>query len=158
MLLLPVLFCRVSQAWNPHLLQLSPGTWSLWQSHASVHLLWSLCWCHWCIVCHQLGLLDTDLHALGNGGFVETSHMTNFASSSSCHAKPLMSSAKWRLVIVLPPVLTVPWWLSKASAMILSRNMLKRVGESRHSYWTPAVLRNQSPMLLLKRTALVALS
>ena len=42
--------------------------------------------------------------------------------------------------------------------MILSRNMLKRVGESRHSCRTPTVVRNKSPMLLLKRTALVALS
>ena len=40
--------------------------------------------------------------------------------------------------------------------MILSRNMLKRVGESRHPCQTPAVVRNQSPMLLLKRMALVA--
>ena len=24
------------------------------------------------VVCHQLGLLDTDLHALGCGGFVKT--------------------------------------------------------------------------------------
>ena len=35
--------------------------------------------------------------------------------------------------------------------------MLKRVGESRHPCQTPTVVRNQSPMLLLKRTALVAL-
>ena len=43
--------------------------------------------------------------------------------------------------------------------MILSRNMLKRVGESRHPCRTPTVVQNQSPMLLLlKRTALVALS
>ena len=41
MLLLSVLSWRVSQAG-------SPGSWSLWQSQASVHLLWSLCWCHWC--------------------------------------------------------------------------------------------------------------
>ena len=41
--------------------------------------------------------------------------------------------------------------------MILSRNMLKRVGESRHPCRTQTVIRNQSPMLLLKRTALVAL-
>ena len=41
--------------------------------------------------------------------------------------------------------------------MILSRKMLKRVGESRHPCRTPAVVRNQSPMLLLRRTALVAL-
>ena len=42
--------------------------------------------------------------------------------------------------------------------MILSRNMLKRVGESRHPCQTPTVVKNQSPMLLLKRTALVVLS
>ena len=47
-------------------------------------------------VCHQLGLLGTDLHAVGCGGFVKTP------------AKPSMSSAKRRLVIVLPPMLTVP--------------------------------------------------
>ena len=41
--------------------------------------------------------------------------------------------------------------------MILSRNMLKRVGESRHLCRTATVVRNQSAMLLLKRTALVAL-
>ena len=35
--------------------------------------------------------------------------------------------------------------------------MLKRVGESRHPCRTPTVVRNQSPKLLLKRTALVAL-
>ena len=35
--------------------------------------------------------------------------------------------------------------------MILSRNMLKRVGESRHPCRTPAVVQNQSPMLLFKR-------
>ena len=31
-----------SRAWNPHQLQLSPGSWSLWQSQASVYLFWSL--------------------------------------------------------------------------------------------------------------------
>ena len=53
-----------------------------------------------------------------------------------------MSSAKRRLVIVLHPILTVPLWSSKASAMILSRNMLKRMAESRHPCRTPTVLRN----------------
>ena len=42
--------------------------------------------------------------------------------------------------------------------MILSRNTLKRVGESRHPCQTPTVIKNQSHMLLLKRIALVALS
>ena len=36
--------------------------------------------------------------------------------------------------------------------------MLKRVDESRHPCRTPTVVQNQSPVLLLKRTALVALS
>ena len=36
--------------------------------------------------------------------------------------------------------------------------MLKRVGASRHPCRTPTVVWNQSLMLLLKRTALVALS
>ena len=58
------------------------------------------------VVCHQLGLLGTDLHAVGCRGFVET--LTNFASSSSSPAEPLMSLAKQRLVIVLPPMLKVP--------------------------------------------------
>ena len=74
---------------------------------------------------------------------------TNFASSSSSPAKLSMSSAKWRFVIVLPRILTVPSWPSQASVMILSRNMLKRVGESRHPCRTPTVVRNQSPMLVI---------
>ena len=45
-----------------------------------------------------------------------------------------------------------------ASVMILSRNMLKRMGESRHPCPTPTVVQNLSSMLLLNRTALVALS
>ena len=39
--------------------------------------------------------------------------------------------------------------------MILSGNILKRVGESRHPCQTPTVLWNQSSMLLLKMTALI---
>ena len=42
--------------------------------------------------------------------------------------------------------------------MILSRIKLKSVGKSRHPCLTPTVVGNQSPMLLLKRTALAALS
>ena len=56
------------------------------------------------VICHQLGLLGTDHHVIGCGGFVKT----HFASSSSSPAKLSMSSAKQRLVIVLPPMLTVP--------------------------------------------------
>ena len=42
--------------------------------------------------------------------------------------------------------------------MILSRKMLKRVGESRHPCRTPSVVLNHSPVLLLNKTALWALS
>ena len=153
MLLSSVLSWRVSQAWNPRQIQLSPATWSLWLSRASVRLLWSLCWCHWC--CHQLGLLGTDLHAVGCGGFVETHN--RFASSSSSPARPSMSSTKRKLVIVQPPMLTVPSWSSKATVMILSRNVLKRMGESRYPRWTPTVVRNQSHMLTFVSNVLCVL-
>ena len=83
---------------------------------------------------------------------------TKLTSSCSSPAKPSMSSAKRRLLIVLPPMLTVPWWFSKALVTILSRKMLKSVGDSRHPCRTPTVVRNQYSMLLLKITALVALS
>ena len=43
-------------------------------------------------------------------------------------------------MIVLPQMLTVPSRSSKASVMILSRNMLKRVGEKRHPCRPPPVI------------------
>ena len=49
-------------------------------------------------------------------------------------------------------------WSSSASHMILSRKMLKRVGDSRHPCRTPTVVLNHSPVLPLNRTALWALS
>ena len=55
-------------------------------------------------------------------------------------------------------MLTLPSWSSKASHMILSRKMLKSVGESRHPCRTPTVVLNHSPVLPLNRTALWALS
>ena len=71
---------------------------------------------------------------------------------------PPMSSAKQKLVISGPPMLTLPSWSSKASHMILSRKMLKRVVESRHPCQIPTVVLNHSPELPLNRTALGALS
>ena len=59
-----------------------------------------------------------------------------------------MLSAKRKFVIVLPPILIVPSWSSSESAIILSKKMLKRVGESRHPWRTPVVVWNHSPMLL----------
>ena len=50
MLLSSVLSWRVSLARNPRQLQLSPGTWSLWPSQASVHLHWSSSWSQWCFL------------------------------------------------------------------------------------------------------------
>ena len=55
------------------------------------------------VVCHEHDLLGIDLYAVD----ALSKRSTNFASSSS-PAKPSMSSAKRRLVIVLPPILTVP--------------------------------------------------
>ena len=71
-------------------------------------------------------------------------HLNSFASSSSSPAKPLTSSAKQRLMFVLPPMLSASWWPSHsyASVMILSRNMLKWLGENRHPYQTLTVVQN----------------
>ena len=69
-----------------------------------------------------------------------------------------MSSAKLKLVMSRPPMLTLPSRSSKASHMILSRKMLKKVGESRHPCQAPTVVLNHSSVLPLNRTALWALS
>ena len=53
-----------------------------------------------------------------------------------------------KFVLVLPPILIVPSWSSSASAIILSKKMLKRVGESRHPWHTPIVVGNHFPMVL----------
>ena len=74
---------------------------------------------------------------------------------SSCTT---MSSAKWKLVMSRPPMLTLPLWSFKASHMFLSRKMLKRAGESRYPCRTPTVVLNHSPVPPLNRTALLALS
>ena len=57
-----------------------------------------------------------------------------------------MLLAKRKFVIVLPPILTVPSWSSSASAIILSKKMLKRVGHKLGH--TPTVVRIHSLMLL----------
>ena len=73
---------------------------------------------------------------------------TNLTSSCSCPARPSMSSAKRKFVIVLPPILTVPSWSSSAAAIIPSKKMLKRVGESRHPWRTPIVEWTQQNWIL----------
>ena len=76
---------------------------------------------------HESGPLTNQLSWLPSYPFPSYSHVnepltkalsrrsTKFASSSSFPAKPSMSSAKQRLVIVLPATLTVPLWSSKVS-------------------------------------------
>ena len=83
---------------------------------------------------------------------------TRTPTSSSSSAFTTMSSAKRKLVISRPPILTLPSWSSSASYMFLSRKILKRVGESRDPCRTPTVVLNHSPVLPLNRTALWALS
>ena len=65
-----------------------------------------------------------------------------------------MSLAKRKLVIVLPPMLTVPWF-SSASVIILSTKMLKRVGESKNPCLTPTVVLIQSSIIHLKYFAIL---
>ena len=78
-----------------------------------------------------------------------SSWLTNLNSSSSFRERASMPSAKRKFVIVLPPMLTDPSWSSKASVMILSSKMLKRVGESRHPCLNPAVVLNHSPTVMM---------
>ena len=70
MLLLSVLSWRVSRAWNPHQLQLIPVL-EACDSLKLLSIYFDLCVDAAGVVCHQLGLLRTDLHAVGCGGFVE---------------------------------------------------------------------------------------
>ena len=71
---------------------------------------------------------------------------TSSVSSSSSPVIPSMSSAKRRFVILRPPMLMVPLKFSRACVMISSRNMLKRVGESRHPWRTPTYVRGLYPI------------
>ena len=66
------------------------------------------------VVCHQLGLLSTDLHA------PLSRRSTKFASSSSSPAKPSMSSAKWRLVM----------YITHATLLIKTGITFQEVGET----------------------------
>ena len=83
---------------------------------------------------------------------------TRTPASSSSSTFTTMLSAKQKLVISRPPMLTLPSWSSNASHMILSRKILKSVGQSRDPCRTPTVVRNHSPVLPLNRTALWVLS
>ena len=90
------------------------------------------------------------LICMPNAVEVLSGRSTKPASSSSLPARPSMSSAKRKFVIFLPPMLTVPSWSFSASVIILSKKMLKRVGESTQPCLTLTMVLNQSPMLLLR--------
>ena len=99
-----------------------------------------------------------DLHFVPCGVCIETVYQDASFFFVFCIYDNVMSSAKRKLLISRPPMLTLPSWSSNAPHMILSRKMLKRVGESRHPCQTPTVVLNHSPVLPLNRTALWALS
>ena len=69
-----------------------------------------------------------------------------------------MSSANRKLVMVRPAMLIVPSCSSSTAVIILSRKMLKSVWGNMHPWRTPTVVWNQSPILPLTKTALVARS
>ena len=70
--------------------------------------------------------------------------------SSASSFSTTMSSAEQKLMKLQPPILTLPLRSSSASLMVLSRQILKRVGECWHPCRTPAVYLNKSPVLPLK--------
>ena len=71
MLLLSVLSWTVAQACNPHQLSLSPVL-EACDCFKLLSIYFDLCVDATGVCFHQLGLLGTDLHAVGCGGFVET--------------------------------------------------------------------------------------
>ena len=97
------------------------------------------------VVCHHFCLVWADLHFVPCGGCIERSTRNPVSSSSS--AFTTMSSAKQQLVKSCPPMLTLRSWSSKASHMILSRKMLKRVGKGNHPFRTSTVVLNHSHVL-----------
>ena len=81
-------------------IQLSPGTWSLWLSQASVCLLWSPCWCRW--YCHQRGLLRTGLHAVGSEGVCRDAQLILpvFLSLLLSHHQPKHANQKNKWIML----------------------------------------------------------
>ena len=82
---------------------------------------------------------------------------TRASDSCSSSARASMSSANRKLVIFLPPMLTFPSCSSRASGLIRSKKMLKRVGDRRHTCLTPTVVLNHYLVLPFIWTAPVAL-
>ena len=109
------------------------------------------------VVCHHFCIVWTDLHFVPCGGSIKTVYQ-DASLLFFCIYDSVICKAEVGNESVAPPMLTLPSWSSKASHMILSRKMLKRVGESRHPCRTPTVVLNHSPVLPLNRTAFWALS
>ena len=104
------------------------------------------------VICLVFSALISILHLMQ----VLSRLSTRASSSRSSSARAAMSSANRRLVIFLLPLLTSPSF--RASYMIRSRKMLKRVGNRIFPCFTPTVVLNHSPILPFIWTALVALS
>ena len=106
--------------WSHHLNQLCWGTQGFYGTHILPFYL-NLPSDAIGTVCHQPGLLSTDLHLIRCAGFVETLRASNSCSSS---ARASMSLANSRLEIFLPPVLTLLPCCPGASDMIrLKKNI-----------------------------------
>ena len=130
---------RESLVWSHHLKQLLQGTWSTQLLPLYLYLSLDAIGA----VCHQFGLLGTDIHLY----LVQVlSRFSSRASnSSSFSASASISSAKCRLIIFLPPMLTFQTCSFRASGMIRSRKISKRVGDRRHPSLTLTVVTSSEP-------------
>ena len=95
-----------------------------------------------CVVGHQFVLFYANFYANGRRGVIQVINERGCSRiSSSFPTKPSISSAKHKLAIVLPPVLTVSLWSSSGLFTILSIKISRSVrAESlvwlRPSFWT----------------------
>ena len=130
-------------------MEMIPGIWSSPLLLASDLLYWSLFRSHLCCLSSLLSCLDQSPFC--------TLYWLYRDSLPGRQLLPLLhlrvSSAVRKLMISRPPMLTS----CNASHMILSREMLKRVGESRHPCRTRSRLWS-CPVMPLNRTAPWALS
>jgi len=97
-------------------------------------------------------LLFSALISISNADADLSSRSVSSASSFMLPAIRSVPSAKGRLLMLRPPILTLPSKDSRASVVICSRKMLKRQGDSKHPCLTPTDVWNQSSMLLSGRT------
>ena len=97
-------------------------------------------------------LLFSALISIPKAGADLSSGSVSSESSFILPAIRSMSSAKRRLLMLGPPILTLPPKDSRASVITCSRKMLKRQVDSKHPCLTPKVVWNQSLMLLSTRT------